>query len=107
MNSPLAARLGGRRKESIREDMENYLCSTSPKLTKDVISTSWKEPRLSLNRRFIELQSRNVTTSGSNGQHQDSRQTQTPYQVQQSRMKRMGSVDQVAHRQRTHEPPKV
>src|ERR1700730_10136935 len=53
----LGARLGGRRKESIREDMENYLCSTSPRLTKDVISTSWKEPRLSLNLRFIELQS--------------------------------------------------
>ena len=69
----VAVRPGARRKEFIREDMENYLCSTLRRLTKDVTSTSWKELPLSLNLRFIRVQWRNLPTSGSYGQHQNCR----------------------------------
>src|SRR6266853_145909 len=49
------AQPGGRKREFIRVDTANYLCSTSSRLTKDATSTFWKVPLPSLNRRFINM----------------------------------------------------
>src|SRR6266480_3473946 len=51
----VGARPGGRKREFIRVDTANYLCSTSSRLTKDATSTFWRVPLPSLNRRFTNM----------------------------------------------------
>src|SRR5580700_1861229 len=107
MSLRLVAQPGGRRQEFIPEAMGNCLWSTSRRPTKDAISIFSKAPRLSLNLRFTELRRRNPPASHPDGQHQNARQAQASYQVQQSSPERMGSMDEIAHHQRTYEAAEI
>ena len=46
-------------------------------------------------------------TAGSDGQHQNPRQTEIPHKVKQPGMKRMRSMNQVAHHERTDETTEI
>src|ERR1700733_15775786 len=107
MSLRLVAQPGGPQQEFIPGAMGNCLWSTSRRLTKDAILISWKAPRLSPNLRFTELQGRNAPASHSDGQHQNARKAQASYQIEQSGSKRMSSMDQIAHHQRTYEAAEI